>query len=442
MLAIAVEVSNLHKRIALIALNIFGASPRRLLLGFMAPTALLSMWMSNMAASAMMVPILGAVLEEIEGNGEDDAFEDKKPGKTLRAMLCMSICTAANIGGTATTIGTGVNLIAIEILTENFGKEIPITFTSWIGYALPQLVILFATFWVYLQFYYLPNPFKKSDEQNKAEAEQRMGNVSVVLKKRLQELGRMNYYERNVLCLFVVVVLLWLFRSPGFIHGWGDAIEDLSGTKVTDSTSAMAINILMFALPADKSFWSFTSGEASRKTILEWKVVQAKLPWGLILLFGGGFALGAASSSSGLSAWIGTQLAALNFLPVWVLVLITTVIASTLTQIASNAATANIILPIMVEVSRKLCVNPILLILPPTFACSFAFILPLSTPPNAIAFASAKTSVFEMMKAGMFMNIVSVVIVMTCIFTYGYFMFDLGTFPEWALAEDTNCTIT
>lgn len=439
-MALAVESSNLHRRIALIALNMFGASPRKLLIGFMVPTAFLSMFISNTATTAMMVPIVEAVLEEIE---DADAKKDAKSSK-IRPMLCMSVCMSANVGGTGTIIGTGPNLVAVEILKQNFGSAQPMTFTLWLAFAFPQLILCLIAIWIWLQFYYLPNPCRSMSEDEKLQAINEEQNVSKMLKNKLTELGKLTYYEANVLTLFILLVLLWFFRSPGFMDGWGDIFESKFNTAVSDATAAMFISILLFILPAEKSFWSFstktyeldsenqTEDINKDKKLLDWSSVSKRLAWGIVLLFGGGFALGAGSEQSGLSAWIGQQFATLSNLPQWSIVIITTLGASLLTQVAANVASANIFLPIMIQLATSLCVNPLMLIMPATMACSFTFMLPVSTAPNAIAFESAGMNSAEMVKVGWVMNLVALCITWGCTFTYGFPLLELNHVPDWA----------
>ena len=435
------ESSNLHKRIALLALNIFGASPRKLLLGFMVPTTFLSMFISNTATAAMMVPILEAVLQEI--NPDDESQSPEKPGKTkkvstVRPMLCMSVCMAANVGGTGTIIGTGPNLVAIGILTDTFGPHQPMTFTTWLAFAVPQVILCLIAIWLWLQLYYLPNPFKKLSDDEKAKSRNDEKKIANLLKKRLEELGSMNYYEWNVLVLFVSLVLLWFTRSPGFMNGWGDALEDL-GLDVSDASAAMLITVILFALPSDKRFWSLSKDDSNSVPVprlLDWNTVAKKLAWGIILLFGGGFALGEGCGVSGLSAYIGDLFKNLDHLPVPVLIIITTLGASGLTQVAANVASANIFLPIMVEMSASLCINPLLLILPPTMACSFTFMLPVSNPPNAITFEPARITSLDMVKVGWVMNVVTICITWFCLFTYGYPLLDLYELQPWVYYSD------
>ena len=217
----------------------------------------------------MMIPIVEAVLQEMQDHqqhslekggkleGKANAEEEKtneKSDKTskIRPMLCMSVCMSANVGGTGTVIGTGPNLVAVELLKQTFGSSQPMTFTTWLAFALPQLILCLICIWIWLQLYYLPNPFRKTSDEERALSKAEEANVAKLLRTKLSELGKMTYYEANVLSLFVFLVLLWFFRSPGFMTGWGDAFD----TNISDATAAMFISILLFILPADKSFWS------------------------------------------------------------------------------------------------------------------------------------------------------------------------------------------
>ena len=191
----------------------------------------------------------------------------------------------------------------------------------------------------------------------------------------------------------------------------------------------------MLSFKTDHFFCIYTE-----KKLLDWPSLSKRLAWGIILLFGGGFALGGGSEQSGLSAWIGSQFSSLSSLPVWSIVVICTLGASALTQVAANVASANIFLPIMIQLANTLCVNPLLLILPPTMACSFTFILPVSTAPNAIAYEAAGLKAVEMVKVGWVMNVLSLLITWGCIFSYGQPLLKLDSLPDWASNKFTNCT--
>ena len=231
-------------------------------------------------------------------------------------------------------------------------------------------------------------------------------------------------------------------RSPGFFTGWSDA---LGGPGSKDATPAILMSIFLFILPANPNFMALfrSSPEGVDRiepspALITWNFVEKRMPWGIILLFGGGFALAAGSDTSGLSDWIGDQLANLESLDKRLILLILTLLACGLTQVASNVTTATIIIPIVLKLSERLQLNPIYLALPPTLVCSFAFMLPVSTAPNAIAFGPSGLTTFEMAKVGFPVTVITLAVTFMCIETYGVPLFDLGVYPDWM--PDANST--
>lgn len=290
-MAAAVEHVHLHKRIALNAMRFVGTSPRMLILSFILPTAFLSMWISNTATTAMMIPIMEAVIAELEV--AHDADQETKM-KNIRAMLAMAICMAANIGGVGTTIGTGPNLVLLGILDSKF-EDHPLSFGLWIAFAFPLALICLVLLWLWLMFYYLP--FKSRRGQDNLAQEK----IKSMITQKCLDLGPISYQEKVVLIHFVVLVLLWLFRSPGFFNSYGDLLD------VDDATPAIAVVILLFLMPSE--------AKLTKKVppLIDWKTVEKRLPWGIILLLGGGFALAEASQCSCLNAWIGFKLSQAQF---------------------------------------------------------------------------------------------------------------------------------
>ena len=351
MVAIGIEHSNLHRRVGLRVLLWVGSSPRLVLLGFMLPTAFLSMWISNTASTAMMIPILEAVLVEL--------------GTEHRTMMMLSIAFSANIGGTATLIGTPPNLIMYEYINKFSGH--PVTFGSWMILCIPLMAINLLLCWVWLQLLYLPLPCKAGGQKVEAE---RQESVRRLLRARYEDLGSLTRHEKTVLVMFLVLVLLWMFRSPGFAPGW----ETLFAPGVSDAVPVMFISLLMFVIPVTEE----------GGTMLTWSLVQSKLSWGVIILLGGGFALAEGAERSCLTFWVGEQLSRLSFLSPQILQIIICSLVSCITQVASNVATASMILPVLIQLSTVLEVNPLYLMLPATLVSSLAFFLPVSTAPNAI----------------------------------------------------------
>nr|CAH0105112.1 unnamed protein product [Daphnia galeata] len=479
-LALGIEFCNLHKRVALAVLLLVGAKPRWLMVGFMGTTAFLSMWISNTATTAMMVPIVEAVVAELYKDAEDeksvrsshttvaisndsiaelvpDSQTKENPEKNLpfsqeakaaekekrrkvRVGIMMSIAYASNIGGTGSLIGSSPQLALKGIVQETFGTT-ELNFASWMAFNIPGVIINLFFAWLWIQFLFIGFNEQSSD----AEGERQ---VKKMIRKKFNDLGPVTFHEAAVLVLFLICVMLWFFRDPGFVPGWAHFIED---AHVDDATAVMIIVMFLFSIPAKPSFWCLrpkgeTGPEKPSPALLDWKYVQDRLPWGIVLLLGGGFALSDATEASGLSDWIGQQLTGLQVLPPFVIMLIICIITATITEIASNTATANILLPILADTAVSIKVNPLYLMVPATVTCSYAFMLPVATPPNAIVFSAAKMNPVEMMKAGWFMNLVCVIVICVLMETWGNVIFNSKDFPIWANStmEKTEnvCNIT
>ncbi len=419
------------------------------MVGFMVATSSLSMWISNTATSAMMIPILEVVLLELKECSETfssdyelDQEEEEHRRRNMRAMLAMAICFSANVGGTATLIGTGANVVLTEYLKDLPGN--PISFGTWMLFALPQTILCLIASWVWLYLYFMGIPcfLWKSRGEKVQEREKNRRNTAAVahaIKAKFDELGPVTFHEMVVVFIFAVAIMLWFFISPGFMTGWGDrlATTNRQGNEVivSDATPAILMTIMLFVLPAKPLIFNVCRKNQPVETspqIISWHAVQHKVPWGIILLVGGGYALAEASDQSCLSAWIASQLLSLKDLPVWIISLIASVLANLITQVASNAAAASILIPILKELALGLEINPLYLLTPATLCCSYAFMLPISTGPNAILFGPSGISVMKMVRLGFVINVVCLAVVTVCINTYGYYMFDLDQFPNWA----------
>uniref|UniRef100_A0A4W4DQV6 Solute carrier family 13 member 5b n=1 Tax=Electrophorus electricus TaxID=8005 RepID=A0A4W4DQV6_ELEEL len=445
--AVAVEHWNLHKRIALRVLLFVGVRPALLMLGFMGVTSFLSMWISNTATTAMMVPILQAVLEQLdcreaapdrpepllepEGCGEvpsqapetsPDAEASRRRQAAERWPACkgmtLCVCYAASIGGTATLTGTGPNLVLKGQMSQLFPQNADvINFASWFGFAFPNMIIMLLLAWLWLQFLYMG--FKKTWGCGSVKTQKEIAAYNVIREEH-RLLGPMSSGELSVLGLFALLVGLWFTRDPGFVTGWA--------TFVTDATVAVFVALLLFVLPSNPSLlfcWP-PAGPA----LLTWKVAQKKMPWNIVLLLGGGFALAKGSEESGLSTWMGNQLTPLHNIPAWAMVIVLCLLITILTECTSNVATATIFLPVLASMS--IGVNPLYVMVPCTLSASFAFMLPVATPPNAIVFSYGYLKVSDMTKAGITMNIIGILCTMLAINTWGRAMFHLDSFPAWA----------
>lgn len=500
MVALTIEHCNLHKRIALRVLLLVGASPRWLMLGFMLTTMFLSMWISNTATTAMMVPIVEAVVQELFKDGEEEmkrepnvrmvpdgmstcssnntleidldssesqnleavsidsiadvgkscqeltaASADQRSyscttheyKQTIRTCVLMSIAYSSNIGGTGSLIGSSPQLALKGILDELYGSAPGLNFASWMAFNVPGMLINTFLAWIWLQCLFLGFKRTTADDNTQAAV------IKKLIRRKYEELGPMTFHELATLILFILCVALWFFRDPQFITGWA---EFLPAVEVDDATAVMTIVLLLFIIPAKPRFWNRDTAERNwagpSPALLEWKLVQDRLPWGIVLLLGGGFALSDASKASGLSSWLGDQLAVLSFLPPFAIMLIICIMTAAVTEVASNTATANILLPILAEMAVTIKVNPLFLMLPATVTCSYAFMLPVATPPNAIVFAAGRMNPTDMVKAGLLMNIVCVVVICVLMASFGSFMFGFDEFPDWAVPQVKNATMT
>uniref|UniRef100_A0A8C6SH92 Solute carrier family 13 member 2 n=1 Tax=Neogobius melanostomus TaxID=47308 RepID=A0A8C6SH92_9GOBI len=432
--AIAVEQWNLHKRIALQVLLVVGVKPSLLMIGFMSTTAFLSMWISNSAATAMMLPIVKAVLDQLsdtEATAEEKELEmmavndgDENPAfqmedeKTdidsaldvqkncfskgtlysrLTKGMSLGICYSANIGGTATLTGTTPNMILKGLIDELFPNNGGIiTFASWFGFSFPNMILTLALSWLWLQCLFVGFNFKESFGCGSKRSSRKEDYQ--VIKDEHKKLGRMSFAEACVLFIFTLLVLLWFTRDPGFIP-----VSCLIG----DSAEAPP-------------------------PLLSWSIVHQKMPWNTLLLLGGGFALAHGSEKSGLSAWLGDSLLPLQNIPPFAISILLCLLVALFTECSSNTATTTLFLPILASMAVAIKIHPMYVMIPCTFASNLAFMLPVATPPNAIAFSFGNLKVMDMVKAGSMLNIIGVITINFAINTWGVAMFDLNTFPEWA----------
>ncbi|XP_054650233.1 Na(+)/citrate cotransporter [Dunckerocampus dactyliophorus] len=486
MVAVAVEHWNLHKRIALRVLLLVGVRPALLMLGFMSVTAFLSMWISNTATTAMMVPIVQAVLEELnnseaqipqirsseenqisdvdgkqppQSEKQDDAtgpvivtFLDasvevtrhKKAAERLNMCKGMTLCVcyAASIGGTATLTGTGPNLVLKGQMSQLFPENGDvINFASWFGFAFPNMILMLTLAWLWLQFVFVGFNFRKTWGCGAVNTEKEIAAYNVIQEQQ-RLLGPMSFGEISVLGLFILLVVLWFTRDPGFVHGWATDIFNSKAEYVTDATVAIFIAVLLFVLPSKPprlcswrtQRFDTVSHQTSSSTprLLSWKVAQKKLPWGIVLLLGGGFALAKGSEVSGLSRWMGDQMTPLQSIPPWAIAIILCLLIAIFTECTSNVATATLFLPILASMSQSIGMNPLYVMVPCTLSASFAFMLPVATPPNAIVFSYGYLKVSDMARTGIVMNIIGILCITLAINTWGRAMFHLDSFPTWA----------
>lgn len=371
-LAIAIEKWNLHRRIALNIIDIVGTSISRIVLGFMMATAFLSMWISNTATSVMMLPIGLAIVKQLKDNPDTDENENVIFGK----MLMLAIAYSASIGGIATLFGTPPNLVFAGIIKEIYDVEI--SFAKWLSIGLPISLSLLAIAWFYL-----------TKVAFKIKMQEFPGGKAEILRLK-SELGPMKKGEIIVAIVFALTALLLISRQ------WLQTYIP----QLDDTIIAMCAGIILCLIP---------STEREGK-ILEWKEA-VKMPWGVLILFGGGMALAAGFSTTGLAVWIGSQFTLLDHLPIVLLLLVLIVSVNFLTEITSNLATTAMLLPILAPIAESIDVHPFLLMISATIAASCAFMLPVATPPNAVVFGSGLLKIKDMTRAGFRMNLISVLLI-------------------------------
>lgn len=392
-LAMSIEKCNLHKRIALNIINVLGAGISRIILGFMIATAFMSMWISNTATAVMMLPIGLAIIIQLKDHPDTEENENSLFGKALM----LAIAYSASIGGMATLFGTPPNLVLAGVIQEIY--DIEIGFAQWFSFGLPISILLLAICWIYLTRF----AFKFRIQE--------FPGGSTEIKRLLSLLGTWSKEEKSVCIIFAMTAFCLIFRQwlQNFIP------------MLDDTIIAMTAAMVLFLFP------STSSGE----TILSWKEA-VKMPWGVLILFGGGMALAAGFSQSGLANWIGSQFTLLKGMPILLLVLVLIAAVNFLTEITSNLATTAMLLPILAPLALTIDVHPYLLMVAATVAASCAFMLPVATPPNAIVFGSGYLKIPDMMRAGIWMNLLSIILLTLIVyFLLGVLWgFDPSVFPE------------
>merc|ERR1712165_276072 len=449
----AVEQSGLHQRVALKIMMMIGTNPRNLLLGFMLTTGFLSMWISNTATTAMMIPIVDAIAQVGKKTSKYFISETQKKAKVERQrnLLLMAVAYSANIGGTGVITGSPPNLVVPQVLENRFGDSTGLTFASWMAFAVPLMAINLILSWIWLSYLgWKENKKYQLPGEDNIDPKQKEAQILNVMKRKYDSLGPLRCHELSVLICFIIVILLWFFRKPLFMFGWGDLFTFMTerGKKVTvgGATPAILMVLVVFALPTRYRFWPFQAMNKvpeSSPSLINWKTIETKLPWGVIILLGGGFAVSDACTKSGLSKWLVAKCMVLVGLPAWLINTIVCVLTVVLTQVASNTATANVLLPILADLSMTICQNPLYLIMTAAVTSSYAFMLPVATAPNAIVFGASSMTTAHMMKAGLGMNIVTVLTTLLAINSYAVPLFGLDSFPEWGipqLPENVTCT--
>ncbi len=398
-IAAAMRQSGLHRRIALTIVHFVGVQPTRLVAGFMIATAFLSMWISNTAATLMLLPIGASIVALIEQR-RGQRFEDDEPGPTssqtarFAVSLMLGIAYAASIGSIATPIGTPPNLFMIGFLERNYG--ISIGFGQWMAFGLPIVLVMLPAAW-YLLTGVMYRPGFQSIPGGKE-----------IIDRERSKLGIVSQPERVVLTVFVSAVVAWILRDP--VTSWEPLVSRAEWVgRLTDPGIAIIAAISLFLIPAE--------GRAG-EPVMTWEATR-EIPWSILLLFGGGLSLAGAVTGTGLDRWIGEQLTVLTDLPLVVLILGITTVVIVLTELTSNTATAATFLPILAGLAVVSLLDPLLLVVPAALAGTCAFMLPVATPPNAIVFSSGHVTIPQMVRAGVLLNILAVFVIAAAVLLLG-----------------------
>lgn len=429
-IALAMQRWHLHKRVALMIIHCVGVSPRRLLLGFMLATGFISMWMSNTATTMMMFPIALAVVLKLEESLAHTRLTLPQTEK-FSAGLLLSIAYASSIGGFSTLIGTPPNMSFLRKLEIFFPQAPPISFAGWMVFALPLSVLMLLGAWLILSWLHCPSRVEKQANQADPEPDRDTLSATSLFQQQYRELGPMAREEKTVAAIFLTTALLWITRTDFVLgdltlRGWGG----LFGGRMDDGTVAIVMATLLFLLPSGR-----VGNDGHRESILRWEDMK-ELPWGVILIFGGGFALASGMQESGLSAWMGEHLGVMQSWNPLVMVLVICVFMVVLSEFMSNIAAVEMLLPILASTSIAMQVNPLLLMIPATLCASYGFMLPVSTAPNTIVYGSGRIKVQQMYRAGFLLNVLGIFLTTIFIFLLGGLVFGItaGEMPDWAKA--------
>jgi sodium-dependent dicarboxylate transporter 2/3/5 len=386
-IAFAIERWGLHQRIALKILSIVGSKPENILLGIMITTFCFSMWISNTATVMMLISAVFAVIGQVELHVDNPGYR-----KRIAAALLIGLAYSGSIGGMSTLVGTPTNMIFLRTYTETYPGAMEINFSSWFVFGFPVAVVLLTVTYFVLKFIFLKKEISIEIDKE-------------YFSKQFRDLGAMKFEEKVVALIFCLTAVLWFSRegisigSAGF-KGW----SELFGAKkafIHDSTVAIVMAVLLFIIPSknEKGRSLITWNEASR------------LPFDIILLFGSGFALAKGFELSGLSNWLAGELSFLDKSNLFLITLSICTVVAIISEFASNVASIQLIIPILVSIQHVLGVHPLLLMIPATLAASLGFMLPVATAPNTIVFGSKQIRVRDMMKAGAILDVVGIIVI-------------------------------
>jgi sodium-dependent dicarboxylate transporter 2/3/5 len=397
-LATAIRKWKLHRRIALGIIGFIGGRLSRLVLGFMFATAFLSMWVSNTATAIMMLPIATAVVNHLKRSGLSG-------GSRFPVVLFLGIAYGASVGGIATLIGTPPNIVFVAQFAALFPEREAVGFGQWMAMGVPFSLVFLLLIWLFLTRVY-------------TRLEGKVEGAGRIIQRERDRLGAISRGEAMVAVVFVLTALGWIFRrdiSLGSvtIPGWASflGVEN----HVHDATVAIVATLVLFSVPVNFR---------KREFLLDWESA-VRIPWGILLLFGGGIALARGFQETGLAVWAGDSLGALHGVPLPLLVLAICLVVTFMTELTSNTATSSIFMPILAGTAATLGVAPEFLMIPATLSASCAFMLPVATPPNAIIFGSDFVTIRDMAKAGLWLNLIGAVLVTVMMFTLGRLVFGI-----------------
>lgn len=401
MLAMAMERWHLHSRIALNIVRWMGTGADRIIGGFMLATALISMWTSNTATVALMMPVSLSIVRLLLRESRTES--DDKNAHQFAAAMMLGLAYAASIGGVGTLIGTPTNAVFKGFMEQLYGVEIG--FAQWMYVGVPiSLVMVFVTWVVLVKVLFRSHlgALKSSSD---------------LISNELAKLGPMSVGEKRIGLIFLLVAGLWIFNAP---------LSDMfPAADINDASIAVVGALLLFLTPVDLKKGTF---------VLSWKQAE-KLPWGVLLLFGGGLSLAGGITYSHLDLWLGNEFAGVVQLSTWQLVMLVTLLMVMITEVMSNTAAATTFLPVVAAIAVGFGINPMLLMIPATIAASYAFMMPVGTPPNAMVFGSGYIRMSQMLKAGLIINLLSVLVITGITYTLVIEVFgiDPAVMPDWAV---------
>lgn len=396
-LGVALERWQLHLRLALHTVNLVGTQPRRVVAGFMLACAFTSMWITNTASTVIMLPIAISVAKLLlqEGSGSD------KEKASFGTALMLGLAFSASIGGMMTLVGTSTNVVFKGFFEETYGVQID--FLDWMLIGVPLGIVLLFVTWILLCFIIYPCRIGEHE------------GIKNIIRQRIADLGKMSRGERSTLAVFAFTAFLWIAK---------DVLNPMLPVKFNDASIAMLGAVLLFVVPAN---WK------ENEMLLDWGHTK-EVPWGILLLLGGGISMAGLMNDHGVATWLGSKMDGLSSLPLFPLMLVTILFIISVTSMMSNVAVITAFLPVIAAVTIGFGENPLLLAVPATLAASCSFMFPVSTPPNAIVFGSNMVTIPQMAKSGFWLNLISAVILCVASYLLVTVVFDiqLGVLPEWA----------